>query len=118
MIRGITWEWQTFLMWIFLGMCATSCYDVLRILRGMIPHHKVVIALQDVLYWIILGISISYFIFRSNGGEIRSFFIGGFIIGMVLMNESISKITVPKFLKVYCWIQKRCKKIFARKKDE
>lgn len=113
MIRQITWEWQTFFICIFFGMCATSCYDVLRILRVMIPHHRFLIALEDLLYWILIGIGSSYFIFRYNGGVIRSFLIGGFIIGMVFMNISISKVAISLFLKVYNCI----KKIFARKKD-
>ncbi len=113
MIRGIAWEWQTFFICIFLGMCATSCYDVLRILRVMIPHHRFVIALEDILYWIGIGIGVSYFIFQYNGGVIRSFLIEGFIIGMVFMNIRISKITISLFLKIYNWI----KKMFARKKD-
>lgn len=117
MIRQVTWEWQTFLICIFLGMCATSCYDVLRILRVMIPHHKFVIALEDILYWIGIGIGVSYFIFQYNGGVIRSFFIEGFIIGMVFMNISISKITISLFLKIYNWVKDRVRRSFARKKD-
>lgn len=79
-----------------LGAALLLCYDILVVLRRLIPHCKAVIAVQDVLFWILAGFALFAGIYRGNEGNLRNFLFLGSIAGFFLCRETIS----PVFVKV------------------
>jgi spore cortex biosynthesis protein YabQ len=69
-------------------------YDVLRILRRLIPHDSFFIALEDFFFWVIASLFIFAMIYRVNDGIIRGFSALGVILGGVLYHYSISDFLV------------------------
>lgn len=74
---------------VFLAACAFGAvlgafYDVFRVFRVAVPCPRVVIFLQDVLYWAVCAVATFLFILCVNGGVVRAFVIGGELIGAVL----------------------------------
>lgn len=81
------------------GVVFSFLYDVLRVSRRSVRHSRVLVIVQDILYWMIISIGILLLIYRINEGEIRGFIIVGIICGAVLyfliFSRVILFITVP-----------------------
>ena len=85
MSGDIIWESCTFLYALWWGMVLAFQYDTIRIIRRIIRHRRVfMIAVEDVIYWIYVGIRIFIICFYVNSGIIRSFIVVGLVCGPVL----------------------------------
>lgn len=91
---SITVELQFFLISILWGGILMLAYDVLRILRRMIPHDSFFIALEDFFFWVIASLFIFAMIYKVNDGIIRGFSALGVVLGGVLYHYSISDFLV------------------------
>ena len=105
-----------FLMSVGVGAVLGCVYDVFKLLHIFLPSKKVVVFVEDVLYWIIAVFVTFIFILTFNSGEIRGFLlIGelcGFIIYYFLMSPFVVKLLkfiVSAFVKVFKFIFKRRK---------
>ena len=77
MSGDIIWESGTFLYALWWGMVLAFQYDTIRIIRRIIRHRRVfMIAVEDVIYWIYVGIRIFIICFYVNSGIIRLFIVG------------------------------------------
>lgn len=79
-----------------LGIAITLVYDALRLLRFLIPHNYVVIAVEDLIFWIVTGFVVFDMFLRESNGSIRFFSIGGAVIGMLLKNKLTGKLKLSK----------------------
>ena len=91
---------QAYLFFIFIlnGIIIGILFDFFRILRKTFKTTDFVTYIEDLLFWILTGFSIIYFIFAFNNGEIRLFmFLGialGIFIYMFLFSSYFIKINV------------------------
>lgn len=79
------------LMTSLLGMALMGAYDVCRFLRWMIPHHGIVVALEDVLFWVAASVPAYGMFFIYNNGEIRWYGALAVFLGGALYEWGISK---------------------------
>lgn len=79
-----------------LGAVLLLCYDILLVFRNLVTHSRVLIMIQDILYWIAAGFYLFRGIYQGNEGSIRSFLFLGSVAGFFLCRETIS----PVFLKL------------------
>lgn len=79
-----------------LGIAVSLAYDVLRLLRFLIPHNNIVIAGEDLIFWIAAGFVMFDMFLRESNGSIRFFSIGGAVLGMILKNKLTGKIKLSK----------------------
>lgn len=121
----VLWEADYMLQCFLWGLCLIVVYDILRIIRIVIPHPNILIGIEDILYWICTSIGMFLVLYKGNDGVIRFFAIGTTIVTMCLVNICISRFTVPflgnilgfpfrvisKFLRN---IQKKVKKIIGK----
>ena len=72
------------------GIVILFSYQMLRLLRRMVPHHMAVVNLEDLLYW--LGVSAYLFrqMYMTTYGSIRWFFVLGVVWGIIRANSVIS----------------------------
>lgn len=80
-------ELHFFALCIIWGGLVLLAYDVLRIFRRLIKHGNILLAVEDLLFWIISGFLIFAMIYRQNNGIIRGFAIMGMSAGMLLYNQ-------------------------------
>lgn len=92
------------------GVWMLVIYDGLRIVRRMIPHGVIAIAVEDFFYWLFSGICIFRMMLIENDGNIRSFSIIAIFTGMLFYNLTISEI----LLKYIVNVLKKIRKIFKR----
>ncbi|NBH82451.1 hypothetical protein D7X88_05180 [bacterium C-53] len=83
-----------------LGIVITLVYDVLRLLRYLIPHNHAVIAGEDLIFWIVTGFVVFDMFLRESNGSIRFFSIGGAVLGMLLKNKLTGSLK-PDRIKLY-----------------
>ena len=77
---------QGYLFFIFVlnGCLIGIIFDFFRILRKSFKTSDIITYIEDILFWILTGISILYFIFVFNNGEIRLFMFLGIAVGITL----------------------------------
>ena len=94
MNEAITIELQFFLISILWGAIILLVYDILRILRRLIPHNSLFLALEDILFWVLASLFIFAMIYKMNNGTIRGFSVMGMGIGMTLYHLIFSEYLV------------------------
>ena len=98
---------QVYLFFIFIanGVIIGILFDFFRILRKSFKTSDIVTYFEDLLFWILTGFSILYFIFVFNNGEIRLFMFLGIAVGITLYMLIFSSffikinVTILTFLK-------------------
>lgn len=76
------------------GVILIFVYDLLRIIRRLIPHGTVWIAVEDFLFWAGSALTIFAMLYRENDGYLRGFSIGGVVLGMLLYSLLLSRFVV------------------------
>ena len=80
--ESIFW-WYCFLT----GIAITVVYDFLRIIRRVIPHLYVVVAFEDIVYWIFVSATLFLLLYHKNNGTLRWFAVFGLFIGMLFYKK-------------------------------
>lgn len=75
---------------LILGVCVTILYDILRIFRRVIKHKDALVSIEDLLYWIVVAISVFYVMHTESNGSLRWFAILGAAIGMGIYKKTLS----------------------------
>lgn len=68
---------------ILLGIPAGILFDITRLLRKVIHHHSILIAAEDILYFISVSFLLLCYTSAFAGGEFRFYFIIGCLIGFI-----------------------------------
>ncbi len=76
------------------GIAIVAVYDMLRILRRAIPHGYVMIAFEDMCFWIGVTLAVFKMLFYRNNGELRFYIIAAVAFGMVIYLISVSRYIV------------------------
>lgn len=77
-----------------LGAVLLLCYDILVILRRIIPHSFFAVALEDTFYWAGTGLFTFVKIYESNQGILRAFLFLGIGLGVWVCHRSVSPVFV------------------------
>ncbi|MFT4145785.1 MAG: spore cortex biosynthesis protein YabQ [Mobilitalea sp.] len=94
MNNAIATELQFFLISILWGVIILFVYDFLRIFHRIIKHNTVILAIEDIIFWVIASVFIFAMIYNSNNGIIRGFSVIGVSLGMVFYHYTISDFIV------------------------
>ncbi|MFW5672518.1 MAG: spore cortex biosynthesis protein YabQ, partial [Acetivibrio ethanolgignens] len=78
-----------------------AAYDVLRLIRRIIPHKRIWINGEDLLFWLAASVFIFRIIYRLNNGEIRGFGMLSMTAGMVLYHFTVSDVLVELFFRIF-----------------
>ena len=76
---------------ILTGMLLLTAYDLLRIIRRLIPHKMWLVGAQDLIFWAGSAAVLFAMLYRENSGYIRGFVIGGVVVGMLSYNLLLSR---------------------------
>lgn len=83
-----------------LGISITFLYDSFRVLRRVFKHGNTLIALEDIVFWMICSYLILDMLIRENSGALRWFAIGGAFLGMIIFKGTVSRF----YVKYGSWI--------------
>lgn len=90
MSAGVLGELQFFGLAVLRGVLILVLYDVLRILRRIVPHGVVAVALEDLLYWIGTAFLVFQLLYRENDGAVRGYALFAVALGMFLYHQTVS----------------------------
>lgn len=76
------------------GVLLLLVYDLLRILRRIIPHKMWLVGTEDLIFWVGSAAAMFAMLYRENSGYIRGFVIGGVLVGMFFYNLLFSALVV------------------------
>lgn len=120
MVSSVYWEWSLLIESLKLGIKMGLIYDAFRLLRVLFSHHKFIIDVEDIVYWIIC----TYLIFRLQlnlaDGITRGFVIVTVFVGMGLYHMVFARWWISPVRK---WVNKlkqwltRAKEKFRMKKN-
>lgn len=102
-------EWQFFLFSVLYGAEVLFLYDLIRSLRNTWSHGKILIAVQDMLFWLTTGVFLFTRLYKWNNGILRWYFFAGLFPGMLLYAGGIS----PWVVKIVSFFLKRLKMFFS-----
>lgn len=105
MSQNIQTEAQLLVLSILTGVTLMIAYDILRILRLVIPHSWAVIGAEDLLYWCAAGLATFYLLYRENDGSLRMYVIGTVILSMVAYDRCVSRFFLKLLKKAGRWIR-------------
>ncbi len=111
--ESIAGEGSLLLVSFLFGAALMLFYDVIRIFRHMRKHGTILMAVEDMLYWLFCAVGIFAMLYRENEGLLRWFVLGGVAIGMLVENTYISPWVVRIFVKILRIWQKIFGKIFG-----
>ena len=66
-------------------------FDFFRVLRKKFKATDIVTYMQDIIFWILTGVSMLYCIYTFNSGEIRLYEFVGILIGTIIYFLTASK---------------------------
>ena len=82
-----------------VGAVLMMVYDLIRLLRFLVPHGSLAVGLEDFCYWIWSGFFTFLFLYRENDGALRFYVIASIFVAMILYDRIISR-NLQKFLKM------------------
>lgn len=99
-------EENVFLLYAFAsGIFITFIYDILRILRRVVPHKGLLVSLEDLAFWIFCAIHIFQLMHRESNGSLRWFAVMGALAGMLLYKKTVSGLFVKYVSLILCRIR-------------
>ena len=87
-----------FLIFAFNGVIIGLILDFFRIIRKTFKTSNVITYIEDILFWILTGISIIFFMYNFSDGAIRLFMIIALLLGFLIYILSISKFVIKIFV--------------------
>lgn len=96
-------EENVFLLYAFAsGIFITFIYDILRILRRVVPHKGLLVSLEDLAFWIFCAIHIFRLMHRESNGSLRWFAVMGALAGILLYKKTVSGFFVKYVSLILC----------------
>ena len=90
MPEGMIGELQNFLISAFWGMLMIVYYDFFRIMRVMIRHTTLMVAIEDLVFALGTGCMILAVSYNYMQGQIRGYLLLGMVVGGIFYNFGIS----------------------------
>ncbi len=94
-----------------LGAGMAGVYDLLRIVRRIIPRGIIWVSLEDFLYWAVACIVVFVFFYQENSGGIRGYIVGGITVGAIIYHVLLGRWLVKGTAYLVAWSKKRLKNL-------
>lgn len=95
---------------LLMGIFITFVYDILRIVRRVIPHRNWLVSLEDIGFWIYCAAKVFLLMYHESNGTLRWFAVLGAMVGMSLYKLLIS----PFFVKYTSLALKKVLKVLVK----
>ncbi len=83
-MQGLGTELRGFVTAVFSGMTVVCAYACIRRLRRVFRHSRMLVNVEDAIYWICMAGYLFDQIYHVSNGVIRWYFVAGIIVGAVV----------------------------------
>lgn len=104
----------SFLAFFCCGIGAAAFYDLFRIFRKLLPHSRLAVALEDILFWLVTGIAMFVLLFLFQSGRLRIFLPIAFLLGSGIWLASFSRLLLGPVCRFFLFLKEKIK-ILLRK---
>ena len=80
-------ENQFLLHSLMMGAFILFVYDILRVIRRVIPHGWFWVAVEDLVFWFYCGAEVFLLMYHESNGTLRWFAVTGALVGMFLYKK-------------------------------
>lgn len=79
---------------LLLGIFITFIYDLLRVMRRVIPHNIFWISVEDLIFWGFCAAEVFLLMYHESNGTLRWFAVLGALAGMLIYHQTVSRFLV------------------------
>ncbi len=79
---------------LLMGIFITFVYDLLRVLRRVIPHNIFWISAEDLAFWGFSAVEVFLLMYHVSNGTLRWFAVLGALMGMLVYSKTVSRFFV------------------------
>jgi spore cortex biosynthesis protein YabQ len=97
-------ELYILLITIYGGIIMGIIYDLYRGIRSHFNKNNLVKMIEDLIFWIIITATCFFLLHKTNAYDLRYYNFTGFIIGIVIYFNTISKYVLRLFIKALQYI--------------
>ena len=101
-----------FLIFTLNGVLIGLLFDFFRILRKTFKTENIITYVEDIVFWILSGISIIFFMYKFSDGSLRFFIFLGLCFGIILYMLTLSNIIIKTSVKIILSVIKLLHKIW------
>ena len=87
-------ENQFLLHSLMMGAFILFVYDILRVIRRVIPHGWFWVAVEDLVFWFYCGAEVFLLMYHESNGTLRWFAVLGAVTGMLFYSKLVSPLLV------------------------
>ena len=117
----VTRELIIFFYFILGGMAGGIFFDLLRVTRKNRKIGDIVVYLEDIMFWLLLGAGVIWLSYIIDAGQIRIYMIAELFLGMLIYFLTLTKL-IYKVLEFVCrylvWLFRVIFKIFKGANNE
>ena len=95
----------------FIGIYITFVYDLLRILRRVVPHSSFWVSVEDLAFWVYCAGKVFLLMHHESDGTLRWFAVLGALVGMLLYRKTVGALFVKYMSLALIKIRDFCVKI-------
>ncbi|MBQ3512492.1 MAG: spore cortex biosynthesis protein YabQ [Lachnospiraceae bacterium] len=100
MSETIIREWYFLLCSMLTGIFFAFVYDQIRLFRRLWRHGRLLVDVEDILYWTFCFFASFYLLYYGNYGVVRFFAVLGAAIGMFFYSRTIGRIYVKSLYRI------------------
>lgn len=97
---------RLFLLSCLFGVPIGIVYDIFRALRIIFPHGKLLVAIEDILFFVIYGIFLMCFTITAARSEFRVYFCAGNLLGFLVYFFTVGNAVVSVIRRIAMLIKK------------
>lgn len=112
--RIVIWEGEFVAFTVTIGMALSLIYDIIRIIRRIIPHGTWAIAVEDILFWTFVGVFIFVISFMEIDGTIRWYTLCSVAMGAFMYYYTVSRYVVKYVTKTLIFPVEKTKWILKK----
>lgn len=99
-------EMTLFGICLLLGAGLAFVYDIIRILRILVPHYDAVVDVEDLAFWLFTAWMVFRTLFIYNRGALRAYAFLGMFLGVVIYAFTISRVLMCAVRKIVPYLKK------------
>lgn len=103
---SVSQQAQLFLISCAFGIPLGILFDIFRVIRTILPHNTLLVAIEDILYMIIYAVFMTAFTIVCARGEYRFFYTVGNILGFAVYFFTAGNVIVGVIRKISGWVRK------------
>lgn len=92
-----------------MGIAITLSYDIVRIFRRIVSHNSVLIAMEDVCFWLVWTYLVLELIHTYGDGVLHWYMALGLLLGVFVFHYTISCTLIKSTNNILCRVKKWAK---------